>query len=162
MSKYQVIYEENKKLDQMFDDLYNSKDSIIFKKNKLELLVEIGEFANETKCFKYWSNKKINKELMLYEYADILIMVLSFYNYFNLEINNYDIKIDEKEDLVDNIANLYLLSTTFYYSNDSKDIKKIFESLIKIGYQINLTDEDIIKWTLEKINKNKERFQDGF
>ena len=81
MKKYQKIYDENKKLDAMFIEKFNHKDLI--RKNKLELLVEIGEFANETKCFKYWSKKNPQKDLMGEEYADCIIMTLCFFSLYH-------------------------------------------------------------------------------
>ena len=79
--KYNIfndVYEANKELDKMFDNEF--KDSEMIKKNKLELLVEIGELANETRYFKYWSNKEVNLDLVKEEYADRLIMTLYFFN----------------------------------------------------------------------------------
>lgn len=73
MKQFQIIYDKNKKLDNKYEELYGLTEEII-KKNKLELCIEIGELANETKCFKYWSIKKGNKEEILEEYADCLLM----------------------------------------------------------------------------------------
>jgi len=47
-------------------------------KRALALLVELGEFANETRCFKFWSQKgPSQKEVILDEYADALHFFLS-------------------------------------------------------------------------------------
>lgn len=47
----------------------------------LALMIEVGEFANATRCFKYWSNKDSeSKERLLDEYADILHLFLSVGN----------------------------------------------------------------------------------
>ena len=69
MKDWQIIYNENKKLDKKFFDLYGN-DIDYDKKNKIELLVEIGEMVNESRIFKYWSDKKVNYEALLMEYAD--------------------------------------------------------------------------------------------
>ena len=54
---------------------YNRK---IVKRKMLALLVEIGELANETRCFKYWSNKPASeREVILEEYVDGLHFILS-------------------------------------------------------------------------------------
>ncbi len=51
---------------------------IVKKKKMLALLVEIGELANETRCFKYWSNKPASeREVILEEYVDGLHFILS-------------------------------------------------------------------------------------
>lgn len=47
-------------------------------KRLLALLVELGEFANETRCFKYWSLQGPSpKERVLDEYADIMHFIIS-------------------------------------------------------------------------------------
>ncbi len=49
-----------------------------FEKRLLALFVELGEFANETRCFKFWSLKGPSpKERILDEYADALHFILS-------------------------------------------------------------------------------------
>lgn len=76
------IYQRNKKLDTHFEQKYLNKEPYYFEKNCLELTVEIGEFVNETKCFKYWTIKKPNKDDMLEECADVIMMLL--YCYYHL------------------------------------------------------------------------------
>src|SRR5690625_2367570 len=45
------------------------------------LLVEIGEMANETRCFKYWSNKEPSKKkVILEEYVDCMHFLLGIGN----------------------------------------------------------------------------------
>ena len=64
MKFLEEVYQKNKELDEIFINKYSSIDKEMYKKNKIELLVEIGELANETKCFKYWTNKEPNRELI--------------------------------------------------------------------------------------------------
>lgn len=162
MQQFNIIYEENKKLDKKFDDLYNINNIDIIRKNKLELLVELGELTNETKCFKYWSNKPSDMIKVKEEYADCLIMVLSFFNMFNIRLDE-SFKIPKiRYDIVDLIGHLYCLCSEFYY-NESRDlIKEIFVNFINLGYELALTDNEIIDACLAKIKKNFKRFEVGF
>lgn len=41
-------YQENKKLDEKFNSQYQKNEPEFYEKNCIELLVEIGEFINET------------------------------------------------------------------------------------------------------------------
>ena len=82
---WEDIYKENKRLDIIFMSKYK-EDSKIYEKNCIELMNEISEFANETKCFKYWSIKKMNKEKALEEYADVITMSLSFFTILNVKL----------------------------------------------------------------------------
>jgi dimeric dUTPase (all-alpha-NTP-PPase superfamily) len=60
-------------------------------KKLLALSVEVGELANATRCFKYWSTKEDEgKERMLDEYADVLHFLLSVAN--SLQFTSEDIE----------------------------------------------------------------------
>ena len=53
----------------------------------LALLVEVGELANTTRCFKHWSTKgMMEKEVMLDELADVLIYCFQLAYSLNLDI----------------------------------------------------------------------------
>ncbi len=61
----------------MFNKLYENQSTEIIEKNIVALLVEIDEFVNETRCFKYWTSKLSSlKEVILEEHADCLTLVL--------------------------------------------------------------------------------------
>ena len=149
------VFNSNKELDEMFNNTF--PDSEMVKKNKLELLVEIGELANETRYFKYWSNKPMDMDLVRGEYADCIIITLYFFNIMN-------INLDEKFNEIDNYGNvdifgrLYKLASDFYYNNDREVIKEIFVTIIKLGYMIGFNNNDIINACMMKINKNKAHF----
>lgn len=81
MSDFEKIYLNNKRLDDIFMEKYEKTEPQLFEKNCLEFLTELGEFANETKCFKYWSIKKPKKDEMLEEFADCITMILYFFNF---------------------------------------------------------------------------------
>ena len=158
-SIFNKVYEENKKLDAMFENSFT--DSKMHEKNKLELLVEIGELANETRFFKYWSNKKMNIDLVKGEFADCFMMALSFFDVLNISLDG-EFKKTIDYDKTDIFAKLYELGILFYKSDSIEIIKEFFSTLITLGYIIGFTDEDIIDFTLAKIERNKERFEEGF
>ncbi len=153
--KLNDVYKANKELDQMFNNTF--PDDEMYKKNKLELLVEIGELANETRYFKYWSNKPIDMELVRGEYADCIIITLYFFNIMNINLDE-DFKTVDEYDKVDIFGRLYKLASDFYYHDDKEIIKEIFVTIFKLGYLIGFNDEDIINACMMKINKDKARF----
>ena len=154
---WQDVYNENRELDKLF---LSFDDGLIIKKNKLELLVEIGEFANETKCFKYWSKKEINLDNLKEELADCFIMCLSFYNY--LDIKDIDsIKILDG-DILSLFLKLYELGVSFAMDDCIVTIKEIFNILLNIGYKLKLTDSDMVDSCFKKINKDKALMKEGY
>ena len=151
------VYKENIELDKLF---YDNPSIDIINKNKLELLVEFSEFANETKCFKYWSNKTPNKDMMLEELADCFIMTLSFFNYLKLDLDINQFELDK--DNINLFFKLYKLGVSFIDKESDIIIKDIFNTLLNLGYNLELTDNDMITSCINKINKNKLRIKDGY
>ena len=154
-TKFNDIYKANKELDEMFNNSFPDRE--MFKKNKLELLVEIGELANETRYFKYWSKKPVDIELVKGEYADCIIITLYFFNIMNISLDEEFKTIDEYNN-IDIFGRLYKLASEFYYNDDKDIIKEIFVTIISLGYIIGFSDEDITDACMTKINKDKARF----
>ncbi len=152
---FNEVYKANKELDEMFNNTF--PDPEMYKKNKLELLVEIGELANETRYFKYWSNKPIDLELVKGEYADCIIITLYFFNIMNISLDD-DFKKIEKYNKIDIFARLYKLASDFYYNDNEELIKEIFVTIINLGYLIGFDDDLIKEACITKINKNKSNF----
>jgi dimeric dUTPase (all-alpha-NTP-PPase superfamily) len=72
------LYLLQKGLDDDIAALHNVTYASTHEKRLLALLVELGEFANETRCFKFWSLKAPSaKDVILDEYADGLHFFLS-------------------------------------------------------------------------------------
>lgn len=156
LKKYEKLYEENKKLDYLFIEHYGKNEDIILK-NKLELLVELGELANETKCFKYWSKKEANHELVLEEYADTLLMVLYFFRELNIKLDENFPKINDN-DIIHEFIFLYNLISKLDKEYTKELVKEIFINLLYLGKLIGLKDEEIIDSSLKKIEIDRKRF----
>ncbi|MFA5603769.1 MAG: dUTP diphosphatase [Bacilli bacterium] len=161
MNRFNELYEENKKLDKIFCDLYdNNRD--IFEKNVLELLVELGELANETRCFKYWSNKRpSDKSIILDEFADCMIMVLYFCNILKIDLNEEFGELEDKN-VIQLFIYLYHESSMLLEDFTKLRIKNILGNLVKLGDALGFSDEDIINGGLLKIERNKLRIENGF
>jgi len=81
------LFEMQRELDERIEKQHPRQpgDRRIYSK-LLALLVEIGELANETRCFKFWSNKgPSSKEKILEEGADVLHFLLSIGNEINVQ-----------------------------------------------------------------------------
>jgi len=142
ITKWNELYENNKRLDKIFIDKYQS-DTKLFEKNCIELLVEISEFINETKVFKYWSVKTPNKDKMLEEYADVITMILTFSGLKNMKIKekykSYDMN------LLDIIHELYSYSLKLRDNFNESVIEEIFSLVLYIGKKLNFSENDIIE-----------------
>ena len=153
-TRWNTIYEGNKKLDAIYDEKYGET----FKQNAIELLVELGEFINETKCFKYWTIKKPIKEKVLDEFADCITMKLYFYNYLNLDLEVLEIKDKELLEIINETFNL---STKIMNNLNKELIINIFSNLLYIIKQLGYDEEEILnaidkkeKIVMERLNSN--------
>lgn len=153
-TRWNTIYEENKKLDAIYDEKYGET----FKQNTIELLVELGEFINETKCFKYWTIKKPIKEKVLDEFADCITMTLYFYNYLNLDLEVLEIKDKELLEIINETFNL---STKIMNNLNKELIINIFSNLLYIIKQLGYDEEEILdaidkkeKIVMERLNSD--------
>ena len=160
INKWNKLYENNKKLDKIFIEKYK-EDNRLFEKNCIEFLVEIGEFINETKVFKYWTIKKPNKEKMLEEYADVVTMILTFYGELDLEFN--EIKDDILEnDIIKLIQHLYEMAPNIYHSLNENLIRHIFLVVMHIGILLDLKEEEVIDAILNKQKIIEERLNSDY
>ena len=91
------LYPLQAELDEEIQRLHGVSYASTHEKRLLALLVEFGEFANETRCFKFWSLKGPSpKEVILDEYAD----GLHFFFSLGIPLECEDFQIGEiKEDL---------------------------------------------------------------
>lgn len=72
------IYEVQRKLDERILMNHKLEQEELLSSKILALLVELGELANETRCFKFWSTKQASEEnVILEEYVDCLHFILS-------------------------------------------------------------------------------------
>lgn len=162
MKRFSKIYEENKILDDIFHNLYDNYNKDTIEKNIVELLVEIGELANETRCFKYWSNKSSSeKDVLLDEFADSFLMTLCFCNMKDISLEDDFISVDIR-DTVAQFKELYVIASSLDSELNKEIIKKVLSNLVNLGKLLEFSDEDIINGCIKKIERNKKRFETGF
>ena len=159
LKRWENYYQKNKKLDEEFNSKYQENEPEFYEKNCIELLVEIGEFINETKCFKYWSIKSPNKEKMLEELADCLNMIFYFYGLLNLDITDFTNTKIEKNRLKQ-INHIYNLSTNLFNNLNEQDIKNIFVNLLDFAYSLDIQEEELLEKLEEKHQITYNRLED--
>ena len=143
------IYKETKYLDDLFAEKYG-EDQEIVRKNKLELLVEYGELANETRCFKYWSIKQSGeKEKVLEEYIDCLFMILYFCNITGVSLDEKFPTSDNK-DMIDTFLNIYKYTANLDEIPKKEDVKRILVESLYLAELLGFTTDDLERGTMMK------------
>lgn len=160
------IFSAQAKLDDLIHLKYNYDNSKIFVQKKLALLTELFELANEVKSFKYWSqNKKIDREKILFEYADGLHFIISIA--LNLKITKKDYFVSKTNVKYSDeyISNYFLLvSADFLLLNldNPESCIKAIQSFLNLGSVIGLSEEEIEIFYFKKNLINYERLMNNY
>lgn len=150
------LFELQHNLDIRILKEHNLYDQPLFSKKILALQVEISELANETRCFKFWSNKGPSlKEKILEEYVDCLHFILSLglEKKFSKDIIDVQLREDESE-LTKRFINIYVDINDFIVCPTLDNYKTLFEDFLSLGASLgfSLTDVEEAYFAKNKIN----------
>jgi len=123
----------------------------------LALIVEIGEFANETRCFKFWSNKAPSaKEIIMDEYADGLHFLLSLG--IPLKANKFEYTLRKShKDLTTQILEVYKACINLKTHFDLKHYEKAFQAYLNLSQGVKMSPQDVIDSYKKKLDVNYNR-----
>ncbi|MBI6872887.1 dUTP diphosphatase [Clostridium aciditolerans] len=131
-------------------------------KKILALQVEIAELANETRCFKFWSDKgPSNKSIILEEYVDCLhfILTLGLEKQFNaIEVEIRDLQYD----ITAQFLNLYVDINDFIVSSSRDHYLTLFEDFLSLGKSLGFSIDEIEEAYIEKNSINHKRQIEGY
>ena len=157
-TRWNKIYENNIVLDKIYQEKYKDTEDF-YKKNAIELLVELGEFVNETKCFKYWTIKPVDKEKMLDELADCITMDMVFFNILNIDFTIE--RTNTCDNVLDVVNDTFYLATKLTNKCEEKTVKGIISNLFRIAELLDVTEEEILdaienkhKIVLDRLNSD--------
>ena len=158
----QMLFQMQTTLDKRILTEHNLEDVQLLQKKILSLQVELGELANETRCFKFWSTKKpSSKDIILEEYVDCLHFILSI----GLEKKFDDVILNTKyntSQLFQQFLDLYVNISDFTVSSSFDNYIAVFENFLCLGENLGFSNEDIQNAYLYKNNINHERQDNGY
>ena len=158
----QKLFQMQNTLDKRIETEHNLEGVPLLQKKILALQVELGELANETRCFKFWSTKKpSSKDVILEEYVDCLHFILSI----GIEKNFQDITLNIKpitSELSEQFLNLYINIADFIICSSIDNYLNIFQNFLSLGQNLGFSEEDVENAYLYKNNINHERQDNGY
>lgn len=131
----------------------------------LALMVEIGEMANETRCFKYWSEKPPSKkEIILEEFVDCMHFLLGIGNDYGYSVSfmGYRFIPKENDDLPTEIFSFYESVVTFKGHSTISNYMDIWDRFFQIALLLGFSSDDINKAYFRKNRENFERQSNGY
>ena len=156
------LYPLQKELDKKISEEHGVDYQSTHVRRLLALLVEIGEFANETRCFKYWSEKPAGaKERILDEYADGMHFFLSLGIPLGIERFSHSFATTEK-DLPGQIVSVFVLASQMNENYDAAHYKAAFGAFLDILPLIGASPEEAIKAYQSKLAVNYKRQENHY
>ncbi|WP_173915883.1 dUTP diphosphatase [Halobacillus sp. Marseille-Q1614] len=157
------FYDMQKQLDSHIMKSQNLQGKNVVDDKILALLVEAGELANETRCFKFWSTKPSSpKEVILEEYVDGLHFILSL----GLDLGFYYEKETEETENLKSAAAAFLEVYTsieeFKQAKSEGSYVNLFQSYLKLGLSLGLKEEDLMRGYIQKNEVNFQRQEEGY
>ncbi len=144
-------------LDKEIHELHHENYESTSHKRILALLVELGEFANETRCFKFWSLKGPSpKEVILDEWADALHFFLSLGVY--LGVHEMKSAFHPRYDnLVDQLELVYREVSSLTVDLNVSSYRKAFTDFLNLLPLLGYSEIDAIDAYKKKLAVNYKR-----
>ncbi len=157
------MYQKQLELDQEIASNHNISYEQTKDQRILALLVELGEFANATRCFKFWSFKPSeSKERVLDEFADGLHFLLSIGLAYDFVVDSIEVEENKDKDLTSAILLSYHYINEFYNSRNLVKYIQMFESYLKILAILGYSWSDAYDAYFLKLEENHHRQETNY
>jgi len=156
------LYDMQRELDNYIESNNGLHNKTVFQEKYLALLVELGELANETRCFKFWSTKPPSeKHIILEEYVDGIHFILSLGNEIGYQYKGIPLPAGEVT-MTQQFNRVFEKCSLFHqYSGESQYIE-VFESYLQLGELLGFSEADIKNAYNEKNKVNYKRQNQGY
>lgn len=155
------LLELQKALDDRIVEEHHLHNSSLFNRKLLALQVEVGELANETRCFKYWSTKSpAPKETILEEYVDGIHFILSLG--IELGVSEINVPSLQSGSTVEAFQEVFHAIDGLNQNQNVDSFLTLFKTYLELGASLDLTIEEIEHAYLKKNEINHQRQSDGY
>ena len=157
------LMEMQQALDKHIESKHGLAQEDLVERKILALLVELGELANETRCFKFWSVKgPSEKETILAEYVDGIHFILSLGIECGFTPKEPGAFTMETRDLTAQFTKLYGLISAFRDSRSEEFFQIVFSHYLLLGEMLGFSAADVEQAYIAKNEVNYERQKQGY
>lgn len=150
-------------LDQHIETKHGLQSENLVERKILALLVEVGELANETRCFKFWSLKgPSEREIILAEYVDGIHFILSLANDHGFKLSVPEEFSTDQRELTQQFIFLYQGISQFQNGITVESFQTMFTEYLTLGKMLGFSATDIEKAYVSKNEVNYERQKQGY
>lgn len=154
-----------KALDDSIEKARDLQNEDLIARKCLAFCVELGELANETRCFKFWSDKEASdRETILEEYVDGVHFLLSIGLELNLDAGKQEVNMEGTAEIDRTAAfiQVYQAMTDLQRSYTPQAYQGLFDAYWQLGASLGFTDRDVERAYDEKNEVNYQRQKDGY
>ncbi|ALD66698.1 dUTP diphosphatase [Spiroplasma cantharicola] len=138
-------------------------DKKIIKKKIIAFLVEVSEFINEYREFKYWSNKPASeRSVILEELIDCLHFIISLGIDVNFDFLKFNNKIIKTSNIDTWSINVYRKTLIFEEKFNLESYDHLLDEFLSIMYILKITTDEIINIYNKKNEINFNRQDSGY
>lgn len=135
----------------------------VLREKAISLCVELGELLNERPfIFKYWSNKKGDRNLALQEYVDNIHFLISYGNAIGFNFENYEYKRPKELDQRDLVLGLFNIFSMMNEIQSVSQFKGALTYYLMLGENLNFTAGEVEEAYFAKNLVNHERAESGY
>lgn len=160
--KLHKLFTMQRALDSYIQTNKDVKEDVFIKKG-LALLVELAELANETRCFKFWSEKgPSERSVILEEYVDSIHFLLSL----GIEKEMDDLENWPTREIQADLTQLFLQTNEailVFLNNPSKEnYARAWVLYGAIAKSLGFENEEVVEAYISKNEMNYERQKNGY
>jgi dimeric dUTPase (all-alpha-NTP-PPase superfamily) len=158
------LFNMQQALDQHIEEKHGLQEEDLFNRKVLALLVELGELANETRCFKFWSVKPSSeKNVVLEEFVDGIHFILSLGIECGFDKLPYSIQTETTTLTVsEQFLSIYEKINNFKNSKNEHDFKTLLEAYLQLGELLGISYEEMEEAYFTKNEVNYQRQQNNY
>lgn len=160
---WKELFQMQQQLDQRIEEEHHLTDQDLFSKKVMALFVELGELANETRCFKFWSSKPAKEQkVILEEYVDGLHFILSLGLEKQLSFQGTGAMLDKEEDTTAQFHKVLGELHLFQQSPTSTHYEQLFYEFLRLGKTLGFEEGEIQEAYYLKNEVNHQRQDQGY
>ncbi|PLS16941.1 dUTPase [Bacillus sp. M6-12] len=160
---FSKLFEMQAALDTHIETQHGLEKTDLTEKKIMALLVEVGELANETRCFKFWSKKPASPvEKVLEEYVDGIHFLLSLGIMKQLQAVVPAASEPREHDLTSQFLNVFQAINLFRCEQTAASYTDMFAVYLELGLLLGFDGNDIERAYTEKNIVNFERQEQGY
>ncbi|MCP3025484.1 dUTP diphosphatase [Halobacillus sp. A5] len=156
-----TYYNWQAQLDEHIIKTQSLEEAEVIDDKILALYVEVGELANETRCFKFWSTKpSSDKKVVLEEYVDGLHFILSLG--LDLDFRYESGFLTDISNKTDAFLNVFTSIEQFKHERNKSSYEQMFEAYLILGQSLGIAESELKKAYEYKNQINFQRQNQGY